>query len=169
MKTFSWFTQNRLMSHLRIGTAVAFLSAAMAVVFLAAGCGKHQPDLVVEASPPTGGFPCDNGKLSFTVHATIKNQGQAAATLPAEWTKPWVTAYPSTSIQGFVQPYQTGGKIVTLKTGESTSVDFPVILERSEGGAAYDLTIQVDPYDVIQESNENNNKTKIAIPANVCG
>jgi hypothetical protein len=130
---------------LRIGTAGAFVSAAAAMTFLAAGCGGPLPDLVVDAPQGTSGYTCDNGKLSFTVHAVITNNGSAAVTLPTEWTKPWVTGYPSTSIPGFVKPYQ------------------------SQGGAAYDLIIQVDPYNVIQESNGNNNTSNIAIPAKICG
>ncbi len=169
MKTRRWFTRNLLLSHLRIGTAGAFVSAAAAMTFLAAGCGGPLPDLVVNAPQGTSGYTCDNGKLRFTVHAVITNNGSAAVTLPSEWTKPWVTGYPSTSIPGFVKPYQTGGTAVTLKKGQSTSVEFPVILGRSQGGAAYDLIIQVDPYNVIQESNENNNTSNIAIPAKICG
>jgi CARDB len=169
MKVPRWFTLNR------IGTAGAFVSAAVALALLAAGCPgpppPSLPDLVVEAPQGTSGYTCDNGKLSFTVHAVITNKGPADATLPAEWTKPWVTAYPSKPAPNFnfVQPYQTGGHVVTLKKGESTSVDFPVILGRSEGGAAYDLIIQVDPYNVIQENNESNNTSNIAIAANICG
>jgi hypothetical protein len=173
MRTPRWFTRNRLVSHRCIATVGAFVSAAAAITFLPAGCQPPPPpsplpDLVVHAYKASA-YACNNGTLSFAVKAVITNKGPATATLPAEWTRPWVTAYPSTSIPNFVKPYQTGGKIVTLKMGESTSVEFPVILRRSPDGAAYDLIIQVDPYNVIKENDESNNTSKIAIPAKVCG
>ena len=76
----------------------------------AAGKGRvllPLPDLTV-----TGEFkpkvPCDNGTLALATTAKIKNQGEGPAVLVSNWTKPWVTAYLSVSLPGFVKPYQTG-------------------------------------------------------------
>lgn len=148
------------------GSVRGLAPVAIFIALLAAGCGP-MPDLIVQASQKLG-YQCDNGILRFTVLAVITNNGSAPVTLPSDWTKPWVTGYPSTSISNFVKPYQTGTTI-TLNTGQSTSVEFPVSIPSSANAAAYDFIVDVDPNNTVKESNENNNSSKIPVPAHICG
>ncbi len=106
--------------------------------------------------------------LRFVISADIKNNGPGVAVLSDDWTKPWLTAYPSKPIPNFVQPYHTG-KAVTLKPGESVTDEFPISLLSLAGGGAYDVIVEVDPKNAIPEANEGNNTAKIQIPAKICG
>jgi hypothetical protein len=135
-----------------------------------AGCG--QPDLTVTANMLPG-YTCDDGHLGLHLSGTIENKGPGTAVLAPDWTKPWLTAYPSVKIPLFVQPYQTGtkdtaGQAVTLNPGDFIIVPIDAKLPPAPGGSAYDLIIEVDPSNAIAETNENNNTGKIAIPAHVC-
>jgi hypothetical protein len=137
----------------------------------AVGRGRVQlplPDLTVTGGYKPG-YTCENGKLGLTLRATITNEGAGPAVLASNWTKPWVSAHPSVSIPGFVKPYQTGAKTVTLKAGAYESVEFNAILGPAPGGVGYDLILEVDPSNAIKETNEKNNTSKISIPAKICG
>ena len=136
----------------------------------AAGKGRvllPLPDLTV-----TGEFkpklPCDNGTLALAITAKIKNQGEGPAVLVSNWTKPWVTAYLSVSLPGFVKPSQTGAKTVTLIPGEQTVVAFNTILPPVPKGG-YSLIFEVDPSNAIKENNEKNNTTEVSVHPKICG
>ncbi|MFO0995423.1 MAG: CARDB domain-containing protein [Alphaproteobacteria bacterium] len=121
------------------------------------------PDLTVKAgySPnPT----CVNGKWLLVIVADITNLGPGPAFLPAEWTKPWLTAYPSKPLKGFVQPFYTPGQKMTLKKGETVQLEFSALFGEAVGGGGYDVIVKVDPYNVIKEANENNNTDSFAVP-----
>lgn len=130
-----------------------------------AGCS---PDLTVNAY--YNGWTCsEDGYLRVNLEPQINNNGPGAAVLPEEWTKPWVTAYPSKPIPLFVQPYQTLGKSLTLQPGDSVTVPLSVNFPPVPGGGAFDIVVEVDPYKVITETDETNNTSSFTIPANFCG
>ena len=126
------------------------------------------PDLTVDAKFKVN-YTCKDGILGGTVQAMITNKGQGPAVLVSNWTKPWVSVSTSVAIAGFVKPSQTGAKTVTLSLGGSEAVDIGVTVPRTPGGVAYDLIIQVDPSNAIKETNEQNNTSKITVPAKICG
>jgi hypothetical protein len=85
--------------------------------------GRHHsgwPDLTVDAAYLAGCHYSD-GSMEFWPTWIIYNKGTAAVTLEGNWTKPWVTLYPTIDLSrqpgGFVQPYQAG-KTITLNPGD---------------------------------------------------
>jgi hypothetical protein len=99
-------------------------------------------------------------KVSITV--TVNNVGPGPAMLPAEWTKPWVTAYLAKPVPGFVQPYATLGKATTLGSGKSLSLEIGM---QVPGGGIQEIIVKVDPSNVIKETNEGNNTAKGKVPS----
>jgi subtilase family serine protease len=126
------------------------------------------PDLTVNGAFKVN-YTCNNGTLGVTILATITNKGQGPAVLASNWTKPWVSANTSVAIPGFVKPSQTGAKTVTLSPGASESIDIGITVPPPPGGVGYDVIVQVDPSNAIKETNEQNNTSKIPVPAKVCG
>src|SRR5574342_649291 len=51
------------------------------------------PDLRVEVAHQTFEH-CTGAPFKISILAKVRNDGPGDASLPAEWTKPWVTAYP---------------------------------------------------------------------------
>jgi CARDB len=127
------------------------------------------PDLVFIQAGYDPGYTCTNGTLGLTVHAVVKNQGQGPAVLVANWTKPWIEASTSKPIPGFVKPLWSGGKTVTLKTGDMTTMKLSATIPRTPDGSGYDVIVRADPVDAIKETNENNNTAKFAVPEKICG
>jgi hypothetical protein len=120
------------------------------------------PDLRVEVANQSYEH-CTGKSFKLRLLAKIRNHGPGDAVLPAEWTKPWVTAYPSVKMPNFVQPYQTGGKQTVLKPGQETIVEFDAMLTDPPGGVPWQMIVMVDPKNVIKEVNENNNTAKLGI------
>jgi hypothetical protein len=120
------------------------------------------PDLTIFWVGWVQGTPaCQGNKRNVDITVRITNKGPGPAVLPAEWTKPWVTAYLAKPVAGFVQPYTTLGKATTLQPGQSVTLQIGTLVP---GGGVHEFIVKVDPGNAIRETNEGNNSYKGSVP-----
>jgi hypothetical protein len=121
------------------------------------------PDLTVSGGWTYPEPPCAGKNRRITLNVQITNKGPGPVVLPAEWTKPWATAYLAKPVAGFVQPYATLGKATTLQPGQKVGLQLTVLLGPLPPGNHHDVIVMVDPKNLIKETDEGNNTVKFPI------